>query len=58
MDGLYEIAAARGCSRVEWTTDTGNPAAQAFYEALGVKPKASKIFYRADGEALARPMSL
>jgi ribosomal protein S18 acetylase RimI-like enzyme len=39
MDGLYEIASARGCSRVEWTTDTDNPAAQAFYEALGVKPK-------------------
>jgi ribosomal protein S18 acetylase RimI-like enzyme len=57
MDGLYEIAAARGCSRVEWATDTDNPAAQAFYMSLGVKPRASKIFYRADGEALHRPIS-
>lgn len=47
MDGLYRIAAERGCSRVEWTTDTSNQAAQAFYESLGVKPVATKIFYRA-----------
>jgi GNAT superfamily N-acetyltransferase len=48
MERLYKIAADRGCSRVEWTTDTDNPGAQAFYEALGAKPKTSKIFYRAD----------
>ena len=55
MDGLYKIAAERGCSRVEWTTDQDNPGAQAFYEALGVKANASKIFYRASGEQLTRP---
>lgn len=48
MEGLCELAAKRGCSRVEWTTDTGNGGAQAFYESLGVKPLASKVFYRAD----------
>jgi hypothetical protein len=42
---------------VEWTTDTGNPGAQAFYQELGVKPKTSKIFYRADGDMLRRPLS-
>ena len=47
MDGLYQIAVQRGCSRVEWTTDTSNQAAQAFYESLGTKPLATKIFYRA-----------
>jgi GNAT superfamily N-acetyltransferase len=52
MDGLYEIARRRGLSRVEWTTDTSNPGAQAFYEARGVKPLTSKIFYRAAGEDL------
>jgi GNAT superfamily N-acetyltransferase len=57
MDGLGGIAADRGCSRVEWTTDTGNAGAQAFYEALGAKPLASKIFYRAAGEDLASPLS-
>jgi GNAT superfamily N-acetyltransferase len=49
MDGLYRIAAERGCSRVEWTTDAGNQAAQAFYASMGVKPLATKIFYRATG---------
>jgi ribosomal protein S18 acetylase RimI-like enzyme len=55
MDGLYKIAAERGCSRVEWTTDQDNPDAQAFYEALGIKPNRSKIFYRATWEQLKRP---
>lgn len=57
MDGLYGIAARRRCSRVEWTTDAGNPGAQAFYETLGVKPKASKIFYRAEGGVMSWPVS-
>lgn len=52
MGGLYRIAVDRGCSRVEWTTDSGNPGAQAFYEAFGVKPLTSKIFYRATGDDL------
>lgn len=56
MDGLYKIAVSQGCSRVEWTTDAGNPAARAFYAALGAKPLTSKIFYRAAGEDLARPL--
>ena len=46
MDGLYQIAASQDCSRVEWTSDTGNPGARAFYAALGAKPLTSKIFYR------------
>jgi ribosomal protein S18 acetylase RimI-like enzyme len=46
MDRLREIAVARGCSRVEWTTDTGNLAAQSFYESLGAKPLPTKLFYR------------
>jgi GNAT superfamily N-acetyltransferase len=54
MDELHRIAAARGCSRVEWTTDTDNPSAQAFYEARGAKPKVSKIFYRVDGNLPGR----
>jgi GNAT superfamily N-acetyltransferase len=46
MEGLYRIAADHGCSRVEWTTDTGNSGAQRFYESLGAAPLATKIFYR------------
>ena len=47
MDELSAIARRRGLSRVEWTTDTPNQDAQAFYAALGAKPLTSKIFYRA-----------
>lgn len=39
-------AADHGCSRVEWTTDTGNSGARRFYESLGAAPLATKIFYR------------
>jgi GNAT superfamily N-acetyltransferase len=46
MKGIYQIAAERGCSRIEWTTDTGNPGAQRFYESLGAARLPTKIFYR------------
>jgi GNAT superfamily N-acetyltransferase len=57
MNGLYEVARRRGLSRVEWTTDTSNQVAQAFYEALGAKPLQSKIFYRAAGTEVTGPVS-
>jgi GNAT superfamily N-acetyltransferase len=57
MDGLRKIAADRGCSRVEWTTDAANLGAQGFYEALGAKPLTSKICYRLQGDDLASPLS-
>lgn len=53
MRGLYTIAAERGCSRVEWTTDESNEQAKAFYAALGAKPLPSKIFYRAEGDVFS-----
>jgi ribosomal protein S18 acetylase RimI-like enzyme len=53
MCGLYAIAAERGCSRVEWTTDDSNEQAKAFYAAFGAKPLPSKIFYRAEGDILS-----
>lgn len=46
MDELHAIAGATGCSRVEWTTDTPNTGAQAFYTALGTEANTTKIFYR------------
>jgi ribosomal protein S18 acetylase RimI-like enzyme len=54
MRGLYRIAAERGCSRVEWTTDRGNEQAQAFYAALEAKSNTSKVFYRVEGDELKR----
>ena len=46
LDEIDRIARARDCSRVEFTTDTGNLDAQSFYASLGFKPHAGKIFYR------------
>jgi GNAT superfamily N-acetyltransferase len=48
MDGLREVAATHGCSRVEWTTDDDNAAAQRFYAGLGVPVRTSKLFYRVE----------
>lgn len=47
MEEIKAIAQARpGCSRVEWTTDTRNPEARAFYRSLGFEEFDGKIFYR------------
>jgi GNAT superfamily N-acetyltransferase len=46
MARLQEVAAAEGCSRVEWTTDRDNDTAQAFYKAAGFEVDSTKIFYR------------
>jgi ribosomal protein S18 acetylase RimI-like enzyme len=46
MTRLVEIAAERGCSRVEWTTDRDNDLAQRFYTALGFQTLSTKAFYR------------
>jgi GNAT superfamily N-acetyltransferase len=47
-------AVARGLKRVDWTADAGKPELLAFYEGLGAAPKPDKVFFRLDGEALAR----
>ncbi len=43
---MKEAAAEAGCSRLEWTGDTDNPTALAFYEKLGVPVHQGKVFYR------------
>jgi hypothetical protein len=48
MQALFEVAGQRGCSRVEWTTDSGNAGAQAFYGMLQLPSHPSKIFYRVE----------
>ncbi|MFI5756642.1 GNAT family N-acetyltransferase [Streptomyces sp. NPDC051569] len=47
MEELKAAAVTAGCSRVEWTADTDNPAALDFYKALGAQPRDGKVFYRA-----------
>jgi GNAT superfamily N-acetyltransferase len=48
MGALFDVAGKHRCSRVEWTTDTDNVGAQAFYDSLGLPPYPSKIFYRVE----------
>lgn len=48
MAALFEIAEQRGCSRVEWTADQENTAAQRFYAELGAALRPTKLFYRTD----------
>ena len=48
MQAIFEEAGKRGCSRVEWTTDTGNTGAQDFYRQLGFPAHLTKIFYRVE----------
>jgi GNAT superfamily N-acetyltransferase len=46
MTRLVQIAAERGCSRLEWTTDRDNDLARHFYKTLHFQTMPSKIFYR------------
>jgi GNAT superfamily N-acetyltransferase len=48
IDALFEVAAKHECSRVEWTTDRPNTAAQQFYAELGVPVNEAKLFYRVE----------
>ncbi|MYQ43945.1 GNAT family N-acetyltransferase [Streptomyces sp. SID4985] len=46
MDAVAEAGRTAGCSRLEWTADTDNPPALAFYEARGAKENPGKVAYR------------
>jgi GNAT superfamily N-acetyltransferase len=52
MQHVFDLAVEHGCTRVEWTTDRDNPAAQQFYARLGVSVAESKLFYRIEGDHL------
>jgi GNAT superfamily N-acetyltransferase len=54
MQRLCQVAVARECSRVEWTTDKGNVLGENFYERLGGAQNQEKIFYRLEGEGIRR----
>ena len=46
LDAVKEVSEEAGCSRLEWTGDTDNPAALSFYKKLGVPINEGKVFYR------------
>lgn len=45
--GLVGIADAEGCARMDWQTDAGNAASQAFYDSIQA-PSFDKCSYRID----------
>lgn len=53
MAFLARHALAQGCVRLDWTTETGNPGALAFYDRLGAARVTEKVYFRFSGEALA-----
>lgn len=53
MRFLAELARARGCSRFDWTAETGNARALAFYDRIGAQRITEKVYFRIDGDALA-----
>ncbi len=54
MRFLARTALQRGCVRFDWTAEDVNPRAMAFYDRIGARRVPDKIYYRFDGEALAR----
>ncbi|MGK9166570.1 GNAT family N-acetyltransferase [Inquilinus limosus] len=51
---LAQLARQRGCSRLDWTTETWNEGAQRLYDRLGAARLPQKIYYRLEGDALDR----
>jgi GNAT superfamily N-acetyltransferase len=49
---LARIALTRGCLRLDWTAESDNPEALAYYDRLGARRLVEKVYYRLDGEAL------
>jgi GNAT superfamily N-acetyltransferase len=52
MGFLARLAVERGCVRFDWTAETDNPEALAFYGRLGARCVAEKVYYRFEGETL------
>jgi GNAT superfamily N-acetyltransferase len=54
LDAVRQAAAEAGCSRLEWTGDTDNPKALAFYQKLGVPVNDGKVCYRLSLQSAAQ----
>jgi GNAT superfamily N-acetyltransferase len=52
MAYLARLALERGCGRFDWTAETDNAEALAFYDRLGARRVQEKVYFRFDGEAL------
>lgn len=54
MRELAAFAGRQGLSRIDWTADAQDDRLLAFYDEIGGVAKPDKLFYRLDGEALAK----
>lgn len=53
MRHLARLAMEYGCIRFDWTAETDNSRALAFYDALGAARVREKVYFRFSGAALA-----
>jgi ribosomal protein S18 acetylase RimI-like enzyme len=53
MRALARLAEARGCTRVDWSTQQGNAGALAFYARIGAKVVEDKVYLRLDAAGIA-----
>jgi ribosomal protein S18 acetylase RimI-like enzyme len=54
LEYLARLAVSRGCVRLDWTAETSNPRALAFYDRLGARRVTEKIYFRVDGDMLQK----
>ena len=54
MRELAKCAVERGCFRFDWTAESDNPGAVAFYDMLTAERVTEKVYFRFSGEKLAR----
>ena len=54
MRAVARIAAERGCARFDWTAETDNPRALAFYDRIAARRVTEKVYYRFAHDDLAR----
>lgn len=54
MRALAKLAVSRGCARFDWTAETDNPRALAFYDRLAAQRVTDKVYYRFAHDELAR----
>lgn len=54
MRALAEIAVKAGCERFDWTAETHNPRALAFYDRLMAERIEEKVYFRFSGDGLRR----
>ncbi len=53
MHHLASLAIELGCKRFDWTAETDNPEALAFYDRMGAERVDQKVYFRFSGETLA-----